>query len=82
MGSYDIQGISNKPECRIPCEVGRITAKFIDESNNSSKPIEMQAFLALTDDVPLIIGFKDIFSKLKVCFDHKKDIAYVEEMQG
>lgn len=79
LGSYDIQGISNKPECRIPCEVGRITAKFIDESGNASCEAEMQAFLALTDEVPLIIGFKDLLSKFKVCFDRMKNIAYLEE---
>lgn len=78
--SYDIQGISTRPECRIPCEVGRVTAKFIDEKGNSSKEIEMKAFLALTDEVPLIIGFKDALSKFKVYFERKKNVAFLEKV--
>ena len=78
LGSYEIQGISNKPECTISCDVGRITARFIDESGNISKEIRMRAFLALTDDVPLIIGFKDILSRYRICFDRKKEIAFIE----
>lgn len=80
IGSYDIQGISSKTECRIPCDVGRIIAQFIDESGNTSKELEMKAFLALTDEVPLIIGFKDILSEFKVCFDRKKNIAFLDGM--
>ncbi len=78
-GSYDIQGISSKTECRIPCDVGQITAQFIDESGSISKELKITAFLALTDEVPLIIGFKDILSEFKVCFNRKKNIAFLDE---
>lgn len=79
--SYDIQGISTRPECKIPCKVGTVTARFIDETNNTSDEIKMRAFLALTDEVPLIIGFKDVLSRFKVCFDHKRNNAYLEELK-
>jgi len=39
----------------------------------------MTAFLALTDEVPLIIGFKDNLSEFMVCFNRKKDIAFLDE---
>lgn len=78
-GTFDIQGISSKTECRVPCDVGQITAQFIDESGNTSKELKMTAFLALTDEVPLIIGFKDILSEFKVCFNRKKNIAFLDE---
>lgn len=79
IGSYDIQGISSKTECRIPCHVGQITSRFIDETGGISKKLEMKAFLAFTDEVPLIIGFKDILSEFKVCFNRKKNIAFLDE---
>jgi len=79
-GSFDIQGISSKKECRVPCGVGQITAQFIDELGNTSKELKITAFLALTDEVPLIIGFKDILSEFKACFNQKKDIAFLEEI--
>jgi hypothetical protein len=78
-GTFDIQGISSKTECRVPCDVGKITAQFIDESGNVSKELKMTAFLALTDEVPLIIGFKDILSEFNVCFNRKKNIAFLDE---
>jgi hypothetical protein len=78
-GTFDIQGISSRAECRVPCDVGKITAQFIDESGNASKELKMTAFLALTDEVPLIIGFKDILSEFNVCFNRKKDIAFLDE---
>ena len=50
-----------------------------DEYSRKSSELEIHAYLAMTDEVPLIVGFKDLLAKFRVCFDYSENEAYVEE---
>jgi len=75
---YEIHGINPRKECSISVLVGRVDALFVDENGNQSGEIDMLAYLALTNKVPLLVGFKDLLSNFRVCFDQNNDEAFIE----
>ncbi len=77
---FEIQGLALKPECKIPAIVGKLKCVVRDRKGNCSRMLEIRALLALTDEVPLILGFKDLLSEFKVCFNYQKREAYLEEV--
>jgi len=77
LGSHSVGGIISKQECVIPVIIGKVDIRLIDEENQTEK-INIHAYLALTDEIPLIIGFKDVLSSFRICFDYKKDAAWLE----
>ncbi len=42
---------------------------LVDMENHTNE-IEVYAFLSLIDEIPLIVGFKDLLENFKVCFDY------------
>ena len=77
-GRYEIFGLSPKPECKIHALVGKVMCKICDEKGSTTPIIKIHTYLALVDDIPLIIGFKDLLSKFNVCFNYEKGEAYIE----
>jgi len=75
---HKVKGLSIKPECAIPVIIGKIICTLCDLDGNTSKEQEIYAYLASTDKVPLILGFKDLLSKFKICFDYDQNEAYIE----
>lgn len=63
----------------IPVSVGRIGCMLTDRQGNKTKELEVIAYLAKTDKVPLILGFKDLLEGFNICFDHREKRAYVED---
>jgi hypothetical protein len=55
---------------------GKIALRLIDEEHQTEK-IDVHAYFALTDEIPLILGFKDILTSFKVCFDYKENSAWL-----
>ena len=79
IAKYKIKGIQTKEECSIPVIIGKIKCILVDSEGNGTNETHMYALLALTDNVPLILGFKDLLSKFKVTFDFKTKEAHLEE---
>ena len=77
LAEFDIYGINPKKECSIPMLVGNVRSVLVDEKGNKSSEIDMLAYFALTNKVPLIIGFKDLLSNFRVCFDQNNDDAFI-----
>jgi len=75
---HEITGLSIKPECAIPVIIGKTCCSLIDENGGTTGELKFHSYLALTDKVPLIIGFKDLLSKFKVCFNYENNKAYIE----
>jgi hypothetical protein len=46
---------------------------------NLSPELEILAFLAKTDQVPLILGFAGLLERFPVHFDYEGGEAYIEE---
>ncbi|MBU4256770.1 MAG: hypothetical protein L6265_09030 [Thermoplasmatales archaeon] len=78
IAKHEIMGLSIKPECAIPVIIGKTCCSLIDEHGSTTGELKFHSYLALTDKVPLIIGFKDLLSRFKVCFDYKRKEAYLE----
>jgi hypothetical protein len=43
---------------------------------------KISAYLALTDDVPLVIGFWGILERFKLCMDYRNKEAHLEGEQN
>lgn len=72
-------GINPHPECQIPAALGQVRGVLVDEKGAHSQEITFPAFLAKTNQVPLILGFAGLLAEFKVCFDYKPDEAHIEE---
>ena len=71
-----MSGIVPIDECSISVLVGEIDAMLIDERSHTKK-IRMISYFALTDDIPMIIGFKTLLEEFEVCFNYKEDTARI-----
>lgn len=78
--THKVQRINPKPECSIPIIIGKVKCVLLDERGNQTKETEIHAYLALTDEVPLILGFKDLLTEFRLCFSYP-DEAWIEERQ-
>jgi len=75
---YPLRGVVPKEECILPVKIGKIALRLVDEKY-LGKRLEAEAYLAPTNDVPLVIGFHRCFERYKVVFDYERGFAYVEE---
>jgi predicted aspartyl protease len=78
LAEHYTKGLVPNPECKLDVGVGEINIILLD-SNTKTKKYRVLSFLAPTDDIPLIIGFKNLLSEFKVCFDYKENKAWIEE---
>jgi hypothetical protein len=78
ISEHEVAGLSPKPECAIPVIIGKVNCVLLDKNGNTTQPMEIYAYFAKTDKVPLIIGFKDLLTKFTVYFDYGTRDAYVE----
>ncbi len=76
---YKIYGISKQDGCSVSGDIGKVILIVVDENGNQTKELEICAFLAETDQIPLIIGFNGLLEKLRVNFDFRKDEASAED---
>lgn len=76
---YTLFGLSKKQECGLNGEISTIAIILVDEEGNQTTEIELTAFLAETDQIPLILGFSGLLEKVSLHFDYQQNVAYVEE---
>lgn len=77
-GEHKIYGISKNKECVIPCNIGIVGCIIVDDEDNETRELRISAFLANTDEIPLIIGFKDVLEKFKMVIEFSKNNAFIE----
>ena len=68
------------PDKHIPVKVGVVKGILIDNEGNESKEITFLSYLALTNNVPLILGMRDILEKFDLHMIISKNKAYLEEL--
>lgn len=78
LAEHDVYGINPREECSIPMLVGNIKSILVDEEGNQSRENEFLAYLALTNKIPLILGFKDLLSNFSLCFEQETGSAFIE----
>ena len=74
---YSVSGIVPKEECSFPVTVGEVSCILLDEKQSTNN-IKVKSYLAHSDDVPLIIGFKDLLDSFGFYFNFRENIAYIE----
>jgi len=71
-----VGGINDRPECQIPASLGKVKCFLTDETGQVSPELDIPCFLAETDRVPLILGFANLLSRFKICFDYENKEAF------
>ena len=80
IGESQLHGIVKRENCSIPVSVGKIKYSLTDQYGNETEEKSALAFLAHTDKVPIILGFKGVLDKLRIYFNFQNNIAYAEEV--
>ncbi len=78
LADYFVRGLVPNKECKMDVKVGWITGVIMDNEGNATSEIKFRAFLALVDNIPLIIGFKDLLEKYHLEIDVRANIAFIE----
>jgi len=78
LADYFVRGLVPREECKMDVKVGSVKGMVVDKYGNSTPEMEFRAFLALMDNIPLIVGFKDLLEKFRICFDASRSDAFLE----
>ncbi|MFQ5892026.1 MAG: hypothetical protein ACE5HW_04455 [Candidatus Methanofastidiosia archaeon] len=78
LAAHYIRGIIHKEECTLPVKVAKVKGIILDSKGNQSGDMKFHAFLCSTDDVPLILGIKDLLSEFKIVLDVSQYYGYLE----
>ncbi|MFX1521131.1 MAG: hypothetical protein ACFFCD_14560 [Promethearchaeota archaeon] len=76
--NHYVRGLVPKKECTIDVKVGWVVGKLVDMQGNTTPEMKVRAFLSLTDNIPLIVGFKDLMDKCELYFNSKSLTGYIE----
>lgn len=71
-----IFGLSKRKDCGLSGKMANVTVILIDERGNQTEEYIVAAFLAETDQVPLILGFNGLLDKLKMIINCPDYEAY------
>ena len=74
---HEIRGISPRKECAVPALVGNVRVVLLDENSNRSDAVAVTSYLALTNRVPLIVGFRDLLERYDLFFSYVKNDAWI-----
>lgn len=77
MGDTELRGVIQKKECILPVKVAKIILRLMD-IKYLTKEIEIKAYLAPNDNVPLIIGFEDLLSEFDIFFSYSSQEAFIK----
>ena len=79
IGTSKLRGIIPKEECELEVSVGIIKCIMLDEDGNQTDEMETHFLLALTDEVPILIGFKDLLDRFTIHCDYQRKEAWLEK---
>lgn len=79
---YTLFGLSKKQECGLSGELARLSIILVDEEGNQTREIVLSAFLAETDQIPLLLGFSGLLEQLSLHVNYHQNSAYVEEPEN
>lgn len=71
------RGIVPKKECSLPVTIGEVSCILLDKEERT-KRIKVKSYLAHSNEVPLIIGFKDLLDRFGIYLNFEKNLAYLE----
>lgn len=80
IGETELRGVIPKKECVMPVKVATIGLRLIDPEY-ATETIEIKAYLAPNDNVPLVIGFEKLLSEFDVFFSYHTRNAFIEAVK-
>ncbi len=80
LGETELRGVIPKKECAMQVKVAKICLRLLDPEYVTEE-IETKAYLAQTDNIPLVIGFEKLLSEFNVFFSYCTQNAFVEEVR-
>jgi len=72
-----LYGLGTEDNSAIKGNIGQIEIIFLDEQRSSAS-ITLKAYLIEDDKAPLLIGFEDVLTLMKLVSDYKNNVAYLE----
>ena len=79
---YSMRGIVPREECKLPVDIGKIHCVLLDEEGNRTSEMNVYAFLAFSDFIPIVLGFKLLLERFKICFECDDCRAWLEEKEN
>ena len=76
LGNHHIAGLV--PGAKLDVNIGEVTAILTDIINTSNE-YKFLCFLSPNDNIPLILGFKELLENFKIIINHKENIVSLEE---
>jgi len=70
-------GIKSNLLCSVPCKVAKIYTYLLDEENNTTKPFIIHAYLAKSNDVPLIFGVSTALERFDLSINYKNKTGFL-----
>lgn len=76
LGEHYVAGLV--PGTKLDVKVGELSLVFADLLN-TTKEYTFLCFLSPSDRTPLILGFKELLSEVKLVIDYPKNVVWLEE---
>jgi hypothetical protein len=76
--NHKLTGISKREECLVPVRISKVRTKLIDSKGNISPEFKIWVAFADRDDVPSVLGMKDIIDNFSFKSDAKQKTLYLE----
>lgn len=74
---HDIRGLVPKEECVLRASFGEITCCLLDE-HNVTDDLTIEVDFVYSDELPIILGLRDLLERGVVYLDCQNDQAYLE----
>ncbi|MEE9151490.1 MAG: hypothetical protein V3U20_06635 [Thermoplasmata archaeon] len=79
MGAYEVHGLVPNEECKMDVKIGTLRVVLLDENGNQTEE-EITAFFAERDDIPLILGFKDLLENYELNIMPKDETGFLSKL--
>lgn len=81
-GGVSFGGVKGTKRCQVRADLGTVTCTLSDRDGNSLPPVEVPAYLAHTDRVPLLGGFAGLLTRCRTTLDCTTGEAWLKESKG
>jgi hypothetical protein len=72
-------GIKSNLLCSVPCKVARVMGVILDEEGHNTEPFIMNAYLAKSNDVPLIMGVSTAMDRFQLNIDYPNRKGFLDD---
>ncbi|MBC8526454.1 MAG: hypothetical protein H8D22_06255 [Candidatus Cloacimonetes bacterium] len=80
IGETELRGVIPKKECVMFVKVATIELRLIDPKY-ATETIEIKAYLAPNDNVPLVIGLERLLSEFDIFFSYHTQDAFIKAVE-